>query len=227
MPKRKFGKRRPTGTSRHDEDQVRESPRLGYWGTWQHQLADVYDERWPSQVSIADRYLYGRSRAEDAVQDTYSHLLDHPQQNMEIGGAYVDACVRNHCLHVLARDKRRREDLSALALILQIDVEGAEIDAEGEGVDSHAGHIRWLNGKLRRLAPMQKHVLKLELKGKTSNEIAQLLGVSPSTVRSHRSAAIAKLQAIAESEKDGAPDSGQPRRPPPLVRRTPRRKRGT
>ena len=47
---------------------------------------------------------------------------------------------------------------------------------------------------LSRLSPREREVLKLVLDGKTSREIAALLGVRPASVHSYRSRIMAKLE---------------------------------
>ena len=47
---------------------------------------------------------------------------------------------------------------------------------------------------MKRLSPRERQVLKLVVEGRTSKEIARLIGVKPSSIDTYRSRIMAKLE---------------------------------
>jgi DNA-binding CsgD family transcriptional regulator len=47
---------------------------------------------------------------------------------------------------------------------------------------------------VKRLSPRERQVLKLVVEGRTSKEIAQVVGVKPSSIDTYRSRIMAKLE---------------------------------
>jgi DNA-binding NarL/FixJ family response regulator len=73
-----------------------------------------------------------------------------------------------------------------------------------------------LEGEHRRITPRQREVLKLVAQGKTTREIATLLGLSPRTVDTHRAELMSRLGArdaiglLREATRLGLIDLGSP-----------------
>ena len=47
---------------------------------------------------------------------------------------------------------------------------------------------------MKRLSPRERQVLKLVVEGRTSKEIARLIGIKPSSIDTYRSRIMAKLE---------------------------------
>ncbi len=139
-------------------------------------------------VRFCEGYLGHRDDAEDAAQEVFSRALA-AKTAPENPGAYLRKIARNHCLNVL-RSRRRRRD-------------GERMETEAPFAASLAGPLTLLAGKecradvqkaLAALTDEQREVLWLRYGEDLSrSEIAAILGVAESTVKSRLEEAVKKV----------------------------------
>jgi RNA polymerase sigma-70 factor (sigma-E family) len=162
---------------------------------------DAYvDERLAALLRYATAITCDPHLAEDVVQETLVRAQsrwDHIGQM-----SHPDAYVRRMVLNEFVSWRRR---LSGRTLPVRHET----IDAVSPAVADHAAGVVERDAMVAMIAalpPRQRAVLALRFyQGSTDAEIAQLLGCSEATVRSHASRALATLRA-------GSADRGQPRK---------------
>ena len=121
------------------------------------------------------RSMLGKEEAEDAVQEVFKQLwLRHTELNIK-GDVTIFAvrCVRNRCLDILKSPKRT---VSFTTNFTSLPTETVDDQATVETTNR-------LRQEIERLKEPAKSVLSLNLDGKSTEEIAELQGLSAANVR--------------------------------------------
>jgi RNA polymerase sigma-70 factor (sigma-E family) len=153
-------------------------------------VARLFREEGRSLVRLARLFTDDRNAAEDLVQEAFIRLhraanrINDPNK----AAPYLRSIVLN-----LARDHNRRGLMSLRHRnAMRPDVQPASLeDTVVDGVD----HLRVIEA-LRELAPRQRDCLVLRFfSGLTEREIAETLGISPNSVKTHCRRGLASLEA--------------------------------
>jgi RNA polymerase sigma-70 factor (ECF subfamily) len=150
---------------------------------------------------VAFRYLGNRDDAEDAVQSACIKLL---RCWAKVGGfgtaaqqrAYLVTTVTNEALQMLRQSHRRREVLA------EADTESGWMP-EFPGGHGHAAaeHLRRVWQAISELPDGNREVVSLFAAGYEYDEIAEMLDIAISTVRSHVCSARERLRLVASPDR--------------------------
>jgi RNA polymerase sigma-70 factor (ECF subfamily) len=162
-------------------------------------------------VSIAWRMLGNRDDARDAAQDVYLRVFKYLARFRagEDFRGWLYRITINVC-----RDFARRKGATGFGQFDQIDFvqESAALETGRRGTDPeslalHEQQLALIRSALQSLPPKERAALVLrDLEGFSTDEVAQVLGSRPVTVRSQVSSARAKIRAYCDklSRKRGA-----------------------
>ncbi len=129
----------------------------------------------------AKKFLSDQSQAEDVVQDVFYHLLqksDGLKQYKDIR-SYLYQAVRNQCLNDIRHQKVRQKHQERI-------IHSKEEEKHFFNDMVSAEVYRQLSQALNQLPQQCRTVYKLSLEGLKSIEIAEDLGISVETVKTHR-----------------------------------------
>lgn len=160
--------------------------------------------------ALAWRLLGNPDDARDATQETYLRVYRHlaryrPDHDFE---AWLYRIAVNVC-----RDFHRRRGVRAVRSLEEETAAGRvrepRSEADSEAMALQAQRRRLVLEALATLPPRQRAALVLhDLEGKTSQQVARILGSRPGTVRSQLAAARARLKrafALLAHRRDGRP----------------------
>jgi RNA polymerase sigma-70 factor (sigma-E family) len=148
---------------------------------------DFVNTRGPSLLRFAYLLTGGAHQAEDIVQEALAraHLRWRQIDSYDLPEAYVRKMVLRQYL-----SWRRRRSSS------EIPVAAVPDRADGSGTVDRVADRQQLSVHLARLPKMQRAVIVLRyFEDRGDEEIAQLLGCAPATVRSHAARGLNRLRA--------------------------------
>lgn len=144
---------------------------------------------------VALAYVRDPDRAEDVAQDSLVKAwtaLDRCRDPARFG-AWLSAIVRRTALNARTKTERRLR-------IMQLLPWGIESLPRSNAADDglHQGRLRTeLRMAVDALPPRQREILLLhDLEGRNHHELADLLGITPATVRKHLSDARARMREL-------------------------------
>jgi RNA polymerase sigma-70 factor (sigma-E family) len=165
-------------------------PRNAIPGAGTVDLRTLYDAHWRYLVRLATLLVDDVASAEDVVQDAFValHRKAGDLRDPDAGLAYLRTSVLNLSRSVIRRRQVARKHLKVA------EPEGtAGADHDVLVRDEH----RQALAAVRTLPPRQREVLVLRYwSGLSEREIAETLGISPGSVKSAASRAMATLQTI-------------------------------
>lgn len=156
-------------------------------------VADLFQREGPSLVRLARLFTDDRNAAEDIVQEAFIRLHRSADRirDLEKAAPYLRSIVLN-----LARDHNRRGLLSLRHRASATPPTPAD-DPEDEVVD--ALEHRRIVERLRDLSPRQRDCLVLRYFLELSErEVAETLGISPNSVKTHTRRGLHALQTSME-----------------------------
>ena len=168
------------------------------------ELVAIAAEKYGSLVmSVATSRLRGLDRAQDVFQEVFVSLYtsrtifadeDHLRR-------WLVRATENHCKNVYRSLSRRPESVADPSDVEKMGPQ-AMLDGEGEGKrDYCVDHPLW--EAVERLPECQKKIVRLfYIEGYSTDEIAQMVGVSPVTVRTRLNRARTALRM--DLEKGGS-----------------------
>jgi len=151
---------------------------------------------------IAFAYLRNAADADEVVQDAFVRVYTHIGEYREELGLeqWFTRILVNRCVDAVRA--RRRREARVSPLLLERDL----IPARTEPPDRRLHGIRWreaVTRALRYLPDRQRVVFAMcHYEGRSSSEIAALLGMREATVRVHLFRAVRKLRASLEAWRD-------------------------
>ena len=169
-------------------------------------MSVLYDEYYAALVSYGLQILHLKEEAEDVVQSVYAKLWE-SQPSFESTGElrrYLYSSVRNGCINVIRRQKAR-SGYSAATLDLR-DPDKEACDETLKDKFDIEEMYRLLFQEIDKMPPRRREILLQVAKGRSSREIAELMSISPETVKQQRRQgklslrkAVAHWQKVAES----------------------------
>ncbi|WP_338247796.1 sigma-70 family RNA polymerase sigma factor [Dictyobacter halimunensis] len=163
----------------------------------QNWLAAQFEVERPRLRAMAYRMLGSLAEAEDAVQETWLHLIRADTSNVSNLGGWLTTVLARICLNMLhARKSRREESLEASLSLPVTDHEGG-IDPEEEAELADGVGLALLV-VLDTLAPAERLAFVLhDVFAVPFDEIAPLVERSPMTTRQLASRARRRIQGVA------------------------------
>ena len=148
-----------------------------------HSLYTLY---YKALVSYACEFINDIDDAEDIVQSCFVYLYDHPVtfNNERAVVAYLYRAVKNSCLNLTKKQALKERYVKA--------VKEAPLEAEEELFSEEV--YRLLFATIDELPKRTREVLLQVVEGKKNSEIAEILGISIETVKTHRKHGLAYLR---------------------------------
>lgn len=153
----------------------------------------LFETLYPSLCLFANRYLHDMDLSKDIVQEVFIKIwkkkLDFKTHNAT--KAYLYTSVKNHCLNYL-KSKNYKMSMNATRIdIAKIHTEDYFL-AEMLTVETYAQ----LHKAIETLPEKTAKVIRLALHKYSTNDIAEELAVTASTVRTQKSIAYKKLKVL-------------------------------
>lgn len=143
--------------------------------------------------STAYRITESNVEAEEIVQDVFVKIWTKKESLTEIENldAYVFTMAKNHTFNALKRLLRERERTNGWPIDKELSIVAPEVTVNGKEFQAI------LKKAIDRLPPQQRQVYQL-IKNEelTKVEVAEILGISPNTVKTHFDAAVRSIRAI-------------------------------
>lgn len=142
----------------------------------------LYDEYYASLVSYGYQVLHTMEEAEDVVQSVYARLWESQPAFNSIGElrGYLYASVRNGCINVIRRQKAQ----TGYAAVVTMDSNAIDVgDDDSLNVEEM---YRLLFQEIDKMPPRRREIFRQVAKGHSSREIAELMAISPETVKEQR-----------------------------------------
>ena len=141
----------------------------------------------PKLIRYATTLTGDADEAKDIVSEVFGRAWQDFSSLQEEAGAWLYTATRNACLNRLKHLRVEQEHIEAIVLATQADVEN--------GYWEHEALLQKAEAIARSLPEPTCTVLRLcYWEKKTYHEVAELLGISPDTVKKHISKALKMLR---------------------------------
>ena len=149
----------------------------------------LYRHFYKALVAFSNQMVGNIEIAEELVQDTFVSLWQQRNtfKNQGVLKAYLYNSVRNKSISHLRHEKVERNRIESFELDYKL-MMGNDDDSYREDL------IRQLLLSIDTLPPKQRKIFLLSIKGKSYEEIAQELNISPETVKKHRMRGLKRLR---------------------------------
>jgi RNA polymerase sigma-70 factor (ECF subfamily) len=157
-------------------------------------VASVFEAWQPVLLRYAERLSGSRELAEDVVQEAFLALYGEVRSGTTPGNprAWTFSVVRRQVFHRIRRHQREAVHPESPSLLDEMPDPTAGWQP-GEGIDNYLSH----------LSRREEEVLLLRLEGLKYREIAEELGITPSSVNTLLCRALKKLQIVTGAAETG------------------------
>ena len=155
----------------------------------------LYRHFYKALVAFSNQMVSNLEIAEELVQDAFVSLWQQRNtfKNQGVLKAYLYNSVRNKSITYLRHEQVERNRIESFELDYKL------MMGDEEGPDREE-LIRQLLLSIDNLPPKQREVFLLSVKGKTSEEIAQEMNISPETVKKQRQRGLKRLREMLPPE---------------------------
>ncbi|MFA5849554.1 MAG: RNA polymerase sigma-70 factor [Bacteroidales bacterium] len=149
----------------------------------------LFENYYPSLVFFAESYVRDQEKARDIVQDIFLRLAGQKEIFKTVTNlkSYLYTSVKNSSIKVLKHEEVKNRYVSHVVTILTPEDRFWERVLEEET-------YRILYQSIEKLPPQTKAVYYLSLNGLSNKEIAEKLGISTETVKTHKQNGKKQLQ---------------------------------
>lgn len=153
----------------------------------------LFETLYPPLCLFANKYLNDMDTSKDIVQEVFIKIWEKQPvfTNPNTTKAYFYTTVKNHCLNLL---KSKHYKTIAKAAPLDMELPHAEDYFFAEMVSAEI-YVQ-LYKAIDTLPKKAAKVISLSINNYTTNEIAEELNITPSTVRTQKSLAYQKLKGL-------------------------------
>ncbi|MEJ2884599.1 RNA polymerase sigma factor [Pedobacter sp. GR22-6] len=151
----------------------------------------LFKRYYPQLVYFADKFINNIQEAEDVVMELFSKLWLKKVFCTEIGNlsSFLYRSVRNACLDYLRKASRSPLLLQEVGDALSVE------DDIMEGEEVFARLLQLVLEHIESLPSQCRRVFKLiYIQGKTTSEVAEILGLSVQAVRNHKARGLSLLR---------------------------------
>lgn len=150
----------------------------------------LYNNYYKVLSNYAFQILKDDATAEDVVQGIFSFLYESRPQFASIHSmeAYLYNAIKNNCIDLLRRNDVKRKYEKEYSISSTSDI----LITEGELIREQV--YKKLFAAIDRLPARSKEVFLQYMNGKTNNAIAEALGISLETVKTHKKRSMAFLR---------------------------------
>lgn len=155
----------------------------------------LYRHFYKALVAFSNQMVTNIEIAEELVQDAFVSLWQQHNsfKNQGVLKAYLYNSVRNKSISYLRHEKVERNRIESFELDYKL-MMGDEEEPNREEL------IRLLLISIDALPPKQREVFLLSIRGKSSEEIAQEMGISVETVKKQRQRGLKRLKEMLPPE---------------------------
>lgn len=149
-----------------------------------------FKEHFSKFYAFTSRFIEDSSACEDIVQEAFISVWEskeHAYDSSLMLHAYIYKIIRNKCLNYLKHFRIQR--LYSQKYLREIGTEGYMHSSVLKEESYH-----YLYRAIQGLTPQCQEVIKLHLEGKSNQEIAQQMGITIVTVKSHKMLAYKELR---------------------------------
>ena len=161
-------------------------------------VPDFFRNYYPMFVSFARNFVQSHETCEDLVQESFVALLEqgHTFENEYLAKGFLYKTIRNKCLNHLRHEQIRfRYTEMQITRHKQKKSEEFFIDAI---IQEESSVI--ISQAIEALPSMGQQVLNMSIKGLSNQEVADTLGISVNTVRTHKARAYKMLRMILSNQ---------------------------
>ena len=158
-----------------------------------HDFKNIFDKYYQKLCLHAYSFVGDEETAKDIVNDVFVSFLEHYDRFMEDDdmpedkGAILYMITRNHCLNYLRRQKVKEKYTEYINFTYSEDESNFYVDYEE--------NLKQAEKLLDILSPQARRVVELcFIEGKSYKETAEIMGISPNTVRNHIVASLKKMR---------------------------------
>ncbi|MBB6681376.1 RNA polymerase sigma-70 factor [Aequorivita sp. 609] len=153
----------------------------------------LFETLYPRLCLFANKYLNDMDTSKDIVQEVFIKIWEKQPvfSNPNTTKAYFYTTVKNHCLNYL-KSKHHKTITNAAPLDNELPQSEDYFFAELVSAETHAQLYRAIDTLPKKAAK----VISLSINNYTTNEIAEELNITPSTVRTQKSLAYQKLKGL-------------------------------
>ena len=158
------------------------------------ELEILFKTHYTAMYHLAVSLLYDADEARDIVSDIFATLLDGGMTiRSDNARGFLLTCVRNSCINVI-RHKQMRERF------IKLYSTGAEPQADGPDDSMMLAELHdYIN---TQLPPLSRRIFTLRyLQDMTCQQVADVVGVSRTTVHHHLSQSLEKINAYFNNQK--------------------------
>lgn len=167
-------------------------------------ISDLYQRYQAAMLRRARKYVHNSCDAEDVVSDCWVNLIRHAEQLRKMVSSaqtvYIMRCVSNKSIDFLRNRRHSAEWICNDREYPMLCHNAIEPDFSEEAVlqKTEIAHFLYL------LPPREREVIKLRLREWSTDEIADKLHISKSSVRGYAARAINRLRSyVCSVEKGG------------------------
>ncbi len=140
----------------------------------------LFDEFYPSMYHYAKRIVENKQAADDISQEVFMHLWDRRAElKITSYAGFLYTSIRHKCMNYLRAEKIRALKRTEFEENISIQVDDRLLLIEEE-------MIREIRRLINQLPEQQQKVFELHLDGLGQQEIADELGISINTVKTHK-----------------------------------------
>ncbi|MGB3343648.1 MAG: RNA polymerase sigma-70 factor [Aequorivita sp.] len=153
----------------------------------------LFETLYPPLCLFANKYLNDMDTSKDIVQEVFIKIWEKQPvfTNTNTTKAYFYTTVKNHCLNYL-KSKHYKTIANAATLDIELPQSEDYFFAELVSAEIYAQLYKAIDTLPKKAAK----VITLSLNKYTTNEIAEELNITPSTVRTQKSLAYQKLKGL-------------------------------
>lgn len=153
----------------------------------------LFDALYPPLCLFANKYLNDMDTSKDIVQEVFIKIWEKKPEltNHNTTKAYFYTTVKNHCLNYL-KSKHYKTIVNAAPLDLAIQQSEEYFFSQIVTAETYAQLYKAIDTLPKKSAK----VITLSLNKYTTNDIAEELNITPSTVRTQKSLAYQKLKVL-------------------------------
>lgn len=148
-------------------------------------LKTFFETFYPVYVSFAYGYLDDRQESEDIVQEAFVRFWESRDtfHNVYYIRAFLYKTIRHKCLNVVRHKNVKSRYLSGMRIHAEFDTTGSAFFIDSI-IREETSHM--IYQEVQKLSEMGRKVIAFSMDGLSNEEIAERLGISINTVKTHK-----------------------------------------
>lgn len=155
-------------------------------------LKEFFETFYPLYVAFAHNYVTNEQESEDLVQESFVMFWERREsfENIYYAKAFLYKTIRHKCLNFIRHRNVEQRHME------NIHNNNADIEKRAYFIDAiiKEESSRMIYEQIEQLSKMGRQVIALSLDGLSNEEIAETLGISINTVRTHKARTYQQLR---------------------------------